>query len=332
MDEPIEIVASRPVALIDEVESIIDQPIHWVDSNQKISWSDLGLSVPQIFFQSGWLSKAFRNLGREVLKSGGKVVCFSDNSWKNTPRQWLGSIVFKMIHRQNFDAVWVPGNSAQKLMQFYGMPKNCIYQGMYSADSEVFFTNSSLMEREKTFIFIGQLIERKGISLLVAAFNKFRQQYPDWKLKIVGQGELLNSVLDIPGIEVEGFKSPSEVSTILQNCRFLILPSHEEHWGLVVHEASLCGCGLILSDAIGSAQDLVGDHNGIIFKTNSESELHASLVKAASYSEQDLRQVALESKLRAASFTPKRWSKTLMKIIHNLDSKNINLAQRFLKC
>ena len=271
LDEPIEIVASRPVALIDEVESIIDQPIHWVESNQNLSWSDLGLDIPQIFFQSGWLSKAFRSLGQEVLANGGQVICFSDNSWKNTPRQWLGALVYRLIHRRNFAAVWVPGASGNKLMRLYGMPQNRIYQRMYGADSQVFYSDKSLAKREKTFTFVGQLIKRKGVNILLEAFAEFQKDYPDWKLKILGQGELQGLVENLPGVELEGFKTPTEVASILRQSRFLILPSHEEHWGLVVHEAASCGCGLILSDAVGAALDLASDRNGVIFAAKNKA-------------------------------------------------------------
>ena len=315
LGEPVEIIASKPVALIDEVENIIGQPINWVDSNQKISWLDLGLNIPEIFFQSGWLSQAFQNLGQEVHQNGGQTICFADNSWKNTPRQWLGAIAFRIRYLQYFNAVWVPGNSGRQLMKFYGMPANKIYQGMYGADPEVFFSEASLTTRKKKFVFVGQLIKRKGINLLIRAFSKFHQQHSEWKLHVIGQGELIDELLDIPGIEVEGFKPPSYVANVLRESKFLILPSNEEHWGLVVHEAALCGCGLIVSDAVGASWDLVGDRNGIVFKTNCEGSLYEALAKAASFTETELELISTESQIKAAQFGPPRWSKTFVQII-----------------
>ncbi|GAB4225017.1 MAG: hypothetical protein Kow0049_01980 [Stanieria sp.] len=331
LGEPVEIIASRPVALINEVESIIGQPINWVDSNQTISWSDLEMDIPEIFFQAGWLSKAFKNLGKEVDRNGGQVVCFSDNSWKNTPRQWLGALAFRIRYLQYFDAMWVPGHSGMGLLEFYGMPKHKIYQGMYGADPEVFFSQASLENREKKFVFVGQLIERKGINLLITAFSKFHLQHPEWKLHVIGQGALMDRLLNVPGIEVEGFKPPSYVADVLRESRFLILPSYEEHWGLVVHEAALCGCGLIVSDAVGASWDLIGDRNGIVFKSNSSNSLYQGLVRAASFSETELELISSQSKAKASKFGPEKWSKTFAQIITDARTKNQVESEKAIK-
>jgi glycosyltransferase involved in cell wall biosynthesis len=314
LDEPVQIIASKPPFLTDEVEQLIDRPIIWIDPNETCSWSDLGIQPPEIFFQAGWLSKAFKNLGKEVRQHGGRIVCFSDNSWKNTPRQWLGAIAFRMSHRQCFDAVWVPGYSGFQLIRFFGMPENRIYQGMYGADPEVFSPGISLAAREKKFVFVGQLIERKGVDLLVKVFSQFHKRYPDWQLHVIGSGPL-SHLFDAPGITVEGFQPPDRVASILRGSRFLILPSYEEHWGLVVHEAALSGCGLIVSKAVGASFDLVSEGNGSVFDANSCRSLYQSLEKAASLGEAELNSIFSQSQEKASKFSPRTWAETFKKIV-----------------
>ena len=314
ISEPVHIIASKPPALVNEVEQALGQPVHWIDTAKTCSWSDLGISTPELFFQSGWLSKAFRNLGREVHQNGGRVVCFSDNSWKNSPRQWLGAVVFRIRHRQNFHAVWVPGHSGFRLCRFFGMPVDKIYQGMYGADPEIFSPGIPLAEREKKFIFVGQLIERKGIDLLVKAFSEFHKKHSDWSLHVIGSGPLVH-LLNAPGITVEGFKPPDYVASIMRQSRFLILPSYEEHWGLVVHEATLSGCGLIVSRAVGSSFDLVSDGNGTLAATGSVRSLYQALVKATSLDQAELNRIFSESQSAASKFGPQIWAETFKKII-----------------
>lgn len=314
LSEPVEIIASKPPTLVAQVENTLSQSVHWIDANKACSWSDLGLNPPEIFFQSGWLSKAFRNLGEEVRRNGGRVVCLSDNSWKNNPKQWLGAIIFRIHHRLKFHAIWVPGNSGFKLCRFFGMPANRIYQGMYGADAEVFIPGSPLAEREKKFIFVGQLIERKGIDILARAFSEFYKSHPDWSLHVIGSGPLTH-LLHTPGIKVEEFKPPNYIASMMRQSRFLILPSRDEHWGLVVHEAVLSRCGVIASKSVGASLDLISEKNGLIVDSGCTKSLHQALEKAASLKPFELEQIFLESQTVASKFGPHQWAETFERII-----------------
>ena len=92
----------------------------------KFGWKDLGLKIPDIYFQAGWYKKSFSNLGKEVKQNGGKVVLLSDNSFKNTLRQKIGSIIYRIKYLNNFDAIWVPGKLGVKLMKFFVFLKKYI--------------------------------------------------------------------------------------------------------------------------------------------------------------------------------------------------------------
>ena len=126
----LEIISIKSKLPIDNLEKILNKKIHWVE-NEYLKWDDLNLEVPQIYFQAGWYKKSFSSLGKEVKKNGGKVVLLSDNSYKNNFRQLIGSIFYKLKYLKYFDAVWVPGASGEKLMRFYGVPQEQIFQGIY---------------------------------------------------------------------------------------------------------------------------------------------------------------------------------------------------------
>ena len=313
----VHIIASRPVALVEEVEQICGQQIHWVDAHTPYNWSSMGLPPPDIFFQSGWLSQAFRDLGQQVKNTEGKVICLSDNSWKNIPRQWAGAVAFRAKYSSYFDAVWVPGVSGTQLMRFYGMPSHRIYKSMYGANPSVFWPGISLEKREKQFIFVGQLIGRKGVVPLMNAFKRFYHHFPEWRMKIIGNGPL-EHLVKTPGVEWEGFQPPSYVAKLMRESRFLVLPSYEDHWGLVIHEATSSGCGLVVSNTVGAAFDLVGEHNGCKFQSGSEYSLYKALVSVAKENEVALKQCYEESLSLASKFGPKVWANTLLKIVTDI--------------
>lgn len=315
--EPVFVIGSKPEIPIEGMEQALGQPIHWIDANQPCSWSLLKVRTPEIFIQTGWRSRAFNDLGREVRQHSGQVVGMIDNCWKNSPRQWLGAAVFRVLYRNWFDVVWVPGISGEKLCRFLGMPQNKIYQGLYGADPNIFFEGLPISQREKKFLFVGQFIKRKGIDLLVKAFHKFYLQFPDWQLHVIGNGILSNSIVG-DGIVKESFKQPFEVSEVMRQSRYLILASHEEHWGLVVHEATLSGCGIIATKAVGSVSDLVSDKNGIVIQTNSVANLCKAMVKIAKFTNTELDHVYDESRNLASNFGTEKSSKAFVQLIHDL--------------
>ena len=60
-----------------------------------------------------------------------------------------------------------------------------------------------------------------------------------------------------PPASFAGFLNQSEIPGAYVAADVLVLPSESETWGLVVNEALACGLPCVVSDACGSAEDLV---------------------------------------------------------------------------
>ena len=322
LDEPVAVIATFPRQNRDDLEEELGQSVYWLDSAKRYSWIDLGLEIPEIYFQSGWLSTAFKSLGYEVHQNRGSVICLSDNLWEGGLKQWAGALLFQLKYRAYFTAFWVPGEAGTRYCQRLGISKHDIYCGMYGADPSVFLSGMPIQDRKKQFLFVGQLIERKGIELLINAFDIFSKNFPDWELLVIGDGPLyskLDAKLD-NNVKVEKFQPARHIAARMRESRFLILPSLQEHWGLVVHEASLSGCGLIASESVGAAPDLVTLNNGYVFRSNSVSSLHNAMVKAATMNDFQLNNILAENSTVSAKFGPHAWAKSFSQIIHDIRS------------
>jgi len=101
----------------------------------------------------------------------------------------------------------------------------------------------------------------------------------------------------------------------MRNARFLVLPSRDDHWGLVVHEAALSGCGLIVSSAVGAGMDLVQADNGRIFTSGNVAELEKSLVWSLTRNAEELANVQDCSLKLGALFGPSRWLLAFKKLV-----------------
>ena len=77
-----------------------------------------------------------------------------------------------------------------------------------------------------------------------------------------------------------GFIQPDELPSLLSDVDAFILPSTNEHYGVVVHEAALMSKPIIISDTVYSKYDFVIDgYNGFVYETESIKSLKNSLLK-----------------------------------------------------
>ena len=244
---------------------------------------NLNLEKYDLVLITGWNSPFWLKVCSLAKTKYNILTCLvSDNNWTGSIRQVLGLLYFRWSLRKYFDFAFCPGASAGKFLRYLGMPAEKILLGNYGAFSEIYFPPPLALKRENKFIFVGQFIERKGISCLVNAFLKYRLSGGSWNLELIGSGDL-SGLVDFSqkglGITVSSFLQPVEVAEKLRSTKVLILPSLSEHWGTVVCEAAACGCSLLLSSAVGSIDDmLMPGVNGMVFKTNDVTSLSKQMM------------------------------------------------------
>ena len=310
------VIGSRPAVPVGGIEEALGWPAHWVESARPVFWKELGLPVPKVFFQSGWAYPAFNALGDEVRAAGGKVCLMMDNSLRGDFRQLVGATWFRAFQRHKFSAVMVPGKSGRRLARWYGMPDEKIFEGMYGADPRLFFNGSPLPQRPKRIIFVGQYIERKGCVPLARAFASVAHQLPGWELCMYGGGPLQSAIPAHPQIKIHDFVQPEQLGVLYREARIFALPSYAEAWGLVVHEAALSGCQLLLSEAIGSAPDFAMPANAQTFRPGDEVGLASALVQLANTTE--LMEAQSASSAAARSHGPAVFARQVHAIVRQL--------------
>ena len=316
---PCAVVGTRPSVPIEGMEAALGQPIHWVDGARPVGWSALGLPVPKVFFQAGWSCPAFNALGDEVRAAGGKVCLLMDNDWRGDLRQCLGGLWFRLAMKRKFSAVLVPGVSGRRLARWYGFADDEIFEGLYGADPQVFFDGPPLAERPKRILFVGQYIERKDCVGLAEAFSAVADRLPEWELHLYGSGPLKERLPTHPRIRVHGFVQPEELGALYRSARIFALPSRSEAWGLVVHEAALSGCQLLLSDAIGARWDFASpDLNAVVVPVGDRTALAAALLHLTGDNAAALGRAQAASLRRARTHGPAVFADRVSAISRNL--------------
>lgn len=98
----------------------------------------------------------------------------------------------------------------------------------------------------KILLSVGRLGPEKGHAILLTAFSSITERFPEWTLRIVGDGELrpaleyqIESLGLIGKVELVGAKS--DVNTEYAAADMFVLPSSYESFGLATAEALLAG-------------------------------------------------------------------------------------------
>jgi glycosyltransferase involved in cell wall biosynthesis len=165
----------------------------------------------------------------------------------------------------------------------------------YESSAQNWRKELSIPEDAKVFLFAGKFEPKKDPVLLVKAFARLHQQYPNIHLIMVGNGVLeeeLKTMTSTPQPSAGKFNSftflpfqnQSIMPVVYRLGDILVLPSKGpgETWGLAINEAMACGRPVIASDKCGAAADMVKDNeneNGFVFKAGDEYALYNCMEK-----------------------------------------------------
>lgn len=317
----VKLLATRPAVPFENLETLLGHPIIWLDTpddiwNRRTEFSDRNLIVHTGWNHPGWIKfDAFQK-----KRIGAKVVVVVDNRFRATLRQYVGAIWFRLRLKKLFDAAFVPGRAAKKLMRFLGMDKGAIITGSYGASTLMFQSNIPITQRPKTFLFVGQLIERKGLDVLLEAYLDYRHQGGTWNLHAVGSGPLQNKLQTIaeqePPLTYESFGQPDRVARLMSQARVLVAPSRHDNWATVLAEAAACGLHIITTKATGASHDIVTpEANGIVLPRPTQKALTKALWKYERMSDLELEAGSQTSLATATRYNEESYYQAFQRIL-----------------
>lgn len=167
----------------------------------------------------------------------------------------------KRVLAKGADLYLIAGEkSANNLAKF--VPSDKIYPYYFSSLSKKEIINNAKSVNKNlnnTILVVGQFFEYKGldIALEVARLNQ------NYKYKFVGSGNrsnLLKKMVDemnLKNVEIIPFLQKKELYKEYQQCKFLLLTSRKECWGLVINEAASFGTPIIATSGVGAANEFL---------------------------------------------------------------------------
>ncbi len=281
----------------------------------KLGWSHLNISDPKILLCNNLFSRfLFTNFGyiqnlnelkkinpslihAHFGKSGALAIPIAKklkiplivtfHGGDITKHTHLKKSFFKSVFRRRVDelknyssAFLAVSKFISKKLLSQDFPKNKLFTHYLGIDLD----NRSIdIVSNKKFLFIGRLVEKKGVDLAINAVKKLNKAGHNINLDIVGSGSLEKKLKFQTGVSTAikflGWKTKKEIDDLMKEYNAIIVPSKTAHNGdteglpTVVLEALKYGKLVIASNHSGIPEIIKHNETGLLFEENNLDQL-----------------------------------------------------------
>ena len=273
---------------------------------------------PDVIIADGFFQWAFAAL----LRSKGRKVCIfyerTAHTERNAPkwRVWYRKLAGKLV-----DGFIINGSETRKYLESTGFgnyPKieGCMVADVTMLQNKVQTCPIEIKEEIKKkycpsskgllYIFIGQIVERKGVKQLLEAWELHSLTYTDDALLILGEGvqreDLEQKYGHCNSIHFLGGVPYQDMFKYYASCDVVLMPTLEDNWSLVVPEAMACSLPVATTIYNGNHKELIKDGvNGYAFDALNKEDFVETLSK---FHKVDLTSFGQESYKIIQDYTP----------------------------
>lgn len=161
-----------------------------------------------------------------------------------------------------------------------GVDKSVFYPGVASAARN----RLGLHPNGRHLLFVGNLAPVKGLEVLLSACTKLPTDLGEWKLHLIGEGELRNSLerkVETLGltnrIHFHGSRPHADLPDWFRAADVFVMSSHSEGTPTVLLEAMACGCPFVAT-AVGGIPAIASLGQCKIVPPNNPDELARGIV------------------------------------------------------
>jgi glycosyltransferase involved in cell wall biosynthesis len=163
---------------------------------------------------------------------------------------------------------------------------------------------------EDFILYVGRLVQTKGLDVLAKAMEGVRT-----RLLVCGKGPLSSTLKGLPNVELLGHVPEEEKNRLLERCKFLVLPSRIESFGLVLLEAMAHGKPVVAT-RVGGVPEVVGEA-GMLVDAGDSVQLRDAMNTLLS-DEGLRRRLGQEAWKRAGIFSWDRTASQVEEVYHEI--------------
>lgn len=276
---------------------------------------------PNLVFVSEVMNNWYWKAARFYKKRANiPVVLGSDAQWTGSKNNWIKKLFFKITYKKCFTHILCAGLWQIEYARILGFKRNQITVPLYSANTDLYQKvniESKRLNYPKMFLYVGRFHTDKGLTYLFDAWEQIKDKH-GWKLTLIGNGPLKESLLKKNDLEILDFQSQDRICEIMNSAGCAIVPSVFEPWGLVIHEATAAGLPIIVTSTCGATnQFVINNYNGYIVTERKVQDLKFAMQKIINNTNDDLILMAERSRQLSNRITPEIVSYALLNLITN---------------
>lgn len=222
--------------------------------------------------------------------------------------------MYEELLKSSFKSVACVSKATEQSMLSFFATTEVVNHSIYVKE----YKNKTNYIRNHRYVFIGRFEHVKNIQLIIDTFKDFKEAQIDF----IGFGSLEEIIQHAShkydNIHNLGKWTKEKIKGMLYGYDFLVLPSIEEPFGIVLLEALAAGIPCITSNALGPSEIIVDGVNGFISKVNINNEFSTMIKRAENLSDDEyesLCQNALQTSLQySTEEVMKKWLNLLEKI------------------
>jgi glycosyltransferase involved in cell wall biosynthesis len=244
----------------------------WGYSGRAVHLALKGSSTPYVVFTHGMLDPWFKRT--YPFKHLKKLLYWHFNEFRLLRN--ASAVLFtceeeRILARQSFRAY-----DAAEYVIAYGTSDVC---GDRATQMAALGERFPELKNKRLVLFIGRIHPKKGVDLVIESFARIMAGDPDWHLVIAGPDHvgLKNSLITLAGernvsqrITWTGMLQGDLKWGALHSAEVLLLPSHQENFGIVVAEALSCGVPTLISNKVNIWREVEQEGAGLVAEDTEE--------------------------------------------------------------
>ena len=241
-------------------------------------------NICQGIFFNGFIRLVQKKLRKNNLNQWLLMEKINDSGYVGIIKNFFYSCLF-FVWKKKINGILAIGNGAGKLYEKRGFDKNKIFPFAYFLNESILNTASNSYKNPIfKFVFVGNLIKRKNVILLLEALVLLKKN-KKFQLQIIGNGPLIKDLINyakkiLPdSVQWTNALPMKAIPKKIADADCLVLPSFFDGWGAVVSESLMVGTPVICSDGCGSSIIVKSSKFGYVFKNNDVEDLYLKLKK-----------------------------------------------------
>ena len=291
---------------------------------------------PDVLVSDGFMQWTYAALAVRALKGIPHVMLYERTAYTERTAGKTRTLYRKFVSHW-IDAIGCNGSlTGEYVKQLLGWDDTRLTYGHMVADvtgmtqmvTGISDASKDLLRRQLgikgvMFLYVGQLIPRKGVKELLYGWKEFKERCvgsETCSLVYVGTGpqeEELKRVVrngNIPDVSLVGAVDYDHIAPYYKAADCFIIPTLEDNWSLVVPEAMACGLPVACSKYNGCHPELVRPENGWVFDPLDEANMVNVLQRIVSDKEK-LKAMGEASRRIVSGETAERAARSIMDAI-----------------